>query len=133
MYATKTNGGITRGNMFVEGVQIISNEVPQIFTLYQNYPNPFNPTTKIVFSVPQPKASGLGEVRGAFVSLKVYNALGKEVETLHEKIIQPGTYMAEWNGNNYPSGIYFYVALVSDPNSQIDVIYRESRKMVLVK
>ena len=119
--------------MIIEGVKIISGVIPEKFMLYQNYPNPFNPVTKIVFSVPQPKFYGPGEVRGAYMSLKVYNALGKEVETLHDKIIQPGTYEAEWNASNYPSGIYFYVALVSDPNSQSSLIYRESRKMVLIK
>jgi photosystem II stability/assembly factor-like uncharacterized protein len=49
LYAVRSNGGISRGNLFIEGVKIISNEIPADYKLYQNYPNPFNPSTKIKF------------------------------------------------------------------------------------
>ncbi len=132
MYATKTNGGISRANLFVEGVTLISNEVPKDFMLQQNYPNPFNPTTKIVFSSANLKIINAGDVRGAFVSLRVYNALGQETTVLHDKIIQPGTYSAEWDASAMPSGMYYYSMVVSDPGSGA-VVYKESRKMVLIK
>jgi hypothetical protein len=132
IYATKTNGGISRGNFIVEGVKALSTEIPEGYKLNQNYPNPFNPTTKIVFSVTKLQSISAGDVRGAFVSLKVYNTLGKEVAFLHDKVIQPGTYEAEWNASNMPTGIYYYSLIVSDPSSGA-VVYKESRKMVLIK
>lgn len=132
LYATKTNGGISRGNLFVEGVRLISNEIPQNFGLYQNYPNPFNPSTKIVFNLTKLQSINAGDIRGAFVALKVYDLLGKEVADLHNKVIQPGTYEAEWNASNMPSGMYFYRLIVSDLGSS-KIVYSESRKMVLLK
>ena len=131
MYATKSNGGISRANLFVEGVKLISSEVPEAFRLFQNYPNPFNPTTKIIFS--QARLSGNAtDMRGAFISLKVYDAIGREAAVLHDKIIQPGTYEAEWDASNMPSGIYYYRLLVSDPVSNT-LIFQQARKMVLIK
>lgn len=132
MYAAKTNGGISRANLFIEGVTLISNEIPASFEVMQNYPNPFNPTTKIVFSVGKLNSINLSDVRGAFVSLKVYDLLGKEVADLHNKVIQPGTYFAEWNANSMPSGMYFYRIVIRDPGSD-KVVFSESRKMALIK
>lgn len=68
------------------------------FALQQNYPNPFNPSTTIPFSIAQP----------GLVTLKVYDAAGKDVEILIAETLQPGNYDIEWNGSNHPSGIYFY-------------------------
>jgi hypothetical protein len=132
MYATKTNGGISRGNLIVEGVTLISGEIPTEFNLRQNYPNPFNPTTKIQFSTTKVKGVNSGDVRGAFVSLRVYDALGREAAVLHDKIIQPGTYEAEWDASKMPSGIYYYRIVVSDPKSS-SAVFTQSKKMVLVK
>lgn len=132
MYATKSNGGISRANMLVEGVTIISNEIPQTFKVSQNYPNPFNPTTKITFDLAKIPSYSASDVRGAFVSLKVYNTLGKEVAVLHDKIIQPGSYVADWDASLMPSGMYFYSFVVSDPGSNA-IIYKQSKKMILVK
>lgn len=132
MYAAKTNGGISRANLIVEGVTLISGEVANNFTLNQNYPNPFNPATKITFSLPKLQSIHAGDVRGAFVSLRVYNTLGMEVAVLHDKIIQPGTYSAEWNASNMPSGIYYYSMIINDPGSN-RLVFKETRKMVLIK
>lgn len=132
IYAVRSNGGISRANVVVEGVTLISNEIPANFEVKQNYPNPFNPNTKIVFSVGKLNSNNLSDVRGAFVSLKVYDMLGKEVADLHNKIIQPGTYYAEWNASDMPSGMYFYRIVIKDPGSG-KVVYTESRKMALVK
>jgi hypothetical protein len=68
------------------------------FTLFQNYPNPFNPITVIRFHV----SSQID------VKLKVYDLLGKEVETLVNEMKYPGEYSIQFNGSNLPSGIYFY-------------------------
>ena len=80
------------------GIQPTTNLIPDQFFLSQNYPNPFNPVTHLGFGI-----SELG-----FVSLKVYSALGKEVQTLVNENLSPGTYEVEFNGSDLPSGVYFY-------------------------
>ena len=77
--------------------------LPNEYALFQNYPNPFNPSTQIVFDVPAAE----------FVTLRVYNLLGQDVETLINKSMAPGRYTIEWNGNDMlnnevASGVYFY-------------------------
>jgi hypothetical protein len=82
---------------FETGTEVASSEpLPNRFALYQNTPNPFNPSTTIRFQIPEP----------CFVSLKVYDLLGKEVATLVHEYKTPGLYAAEWNANNLSSGIY---------------------------
>ena len=71
---------------------------PFQFALNQNYPDPFNPTTKISYSIP---ASGL-------VTMKVYNILGQEVQTLFSGIKNAGNYEATFDGTKLASGVYFY-------------------------
>ncbi|MFA6599154.1 MAG: M1 family aminopeptidase [Ignavibacteriaceae bacterium] len=68
------------------------------FELYQNYPNPFNPETVIRYQVP---------TKG-FVSLKVFDVLGKEVAILVNEENTAGTHQVVFNGSNLSSGIYFY-------------------------
>ena len=68
------------------------------YKLSQNYPNPFNPTTTIEYSIPQSR----------FVSLKVYDILGREVKTLVHQQELPGTYKVQFNGSELASGVYFY-------------------------
>jgi hypothetical protein len=68
------------------------------FTLEQNYPNPFNPTTNIRFTIAHPE----------FVSLKVFDLLGREVTTIVNEHLTPGIYLKQWNASNLASGIYFY-------------------------
>lgn len=71
---------------------------PDNYSLAQNYPNPFNPTTHFRFTI--------DDLR--FVSLKVFDLLGREVATLVNETMKPGTYSVEWNASSYPSGVYFY-------------------------
>lgn len=80
------------------GVQNISAEIPRVFSLSQNYPNPFNPTTNIQFGVP----------KNSFVSIKVYDLLGREVATLLNEQKQAGTYLVDFNAASLSSGVYFY-------------------------
>lgn len=96
-------------------VQQIGSEVPNDFELSQNYPNPFNPETTIEFSVP---LTGL-------VKLTIYDALGREVETLVNKEMVTGKYIAKWNASKYSSGVYFY-RLQADN-------FVKTHKMLLVK
>jgi hypothetical protein len=96
-------------------VKQIQSGTPDRFSLSQNYPNPFNPGTKIEFSVP----------RLEYVSMKVYDALGKEVATLVAGDLAPGTYTAEWNAEGLPSGVYFC--------QMRSGAFLETRKVMLLK
>lgn len=105
------------------GITPISNELPNNFSLLQNYPNPFNPNTIIRFSLRSPsdkiKYSGL-------TTLKVFDVLGKDVATLVNEQLNPGTYEVNWNASNFPSGVYFY-KLITD-GKIID-----TKKMILLR
>lgn len=89
------NHGVLRGDAAVP-VEIL--DVPDAFALLQNYPNPFNPSTTIRFALPSP----------SFVTLTIYDLLGKEVETLVQQRHVAGQYEAQWNAEGLPSGMYFY-------------------------
>jgi hypothetical protein len=93
------------------------NSVPAAYNLMQNYPNPFNPSTTIKFEVPKENN----------VHIIIYDAAGREVQTLVNEHMNAGTYQINWNAGNYSSGIYFYTMTTGD-NS-----YRDTKKMVLVK
>ena len=84
-----------------------SENVSTFYKLYQNYPNPFNPMTKIKFDIPD-LGSPLGRGAGGMCVLKVYDILGKEIETLVNEKLNPGTYEVTFNASQYPSGVYFY-------------------------
>jgi glucose/arabinose dehydrogenase len=73
-------------------------EIPLKFSLKQNYPNPFNPSTKINYSI----------AKDEHVSIKVYDILGNEVETLVNKAEAPGNYEVILNGSQMASGVYIY-------------------------
>lgn len=75
-----------------------NNETPVKYSLSQNYPNPFNPVTKIDFEIQ----------KSGFVSLKVYDLLGKEVRTLVSEMKKEGRYQVEFTAGSLASGIYFY-------------------------
>lgn len=102
-------------NNFVIGINQVSNEIPVKFNLYQNYPNPFNPVTKIKFDLPG----------NDFVTLKIYDVLGREIELLINEKLNPGTYSVDWDASNYPSGVYFYRL-----NTER---FTQTKKMLLVK
>jgi photosystem II stability/assembly factor-like uncharacterized protein len=97
MYSISGNGSVMRYRYTPTGVEPVSNAVPTEFRLEQNYPNPFNPSTRIPFAV---RSSG-------FVSLKVYDILGREVRTLVNDNLQPGSYEVMFNADGLTSGVYF--------------------------
>jgi glucose/arabinose dehydrogenase len=78
---------------------------PAGFRLGQNYPNPFNPTTTITFSIESVNGR-VGEP--ARVTLKVYDMLGREVRTLVNENLPPGSYDVTWDAVDMPSGVYMY-------------------------
>jgi hypothetical protein len=77
-----------------------SNEVTDItdFNLHQNYPNPFNPVTNISFDLKE----------NSFVTLKIYDATGKEIQTLVNSRLNAGQHSYNWNADKFSSGVYFY-------------------------
>jgi hypothetical protein len=99
----------------VIGIKQISSVVPDRFKLEQNYPNPFNPTTNIKYQI----------ANSSFTSLKVYDALGREVAALVNEKQSAGTYEVTFNGSSLNSGVYFY-QLITDN-------FKETKKLLLVK
>jgi flagellar hook assembly protein FlgD len=89
--------------------------IPGHYNLSYNYPNPFNPKTTINFSNPTSE----------FVSVNVYDINGTEIITLISETLSNGEHSVEWNGADYPSGIY--IARISSGN------YFQKRKMLLIK
>ncbi len=79
-------------------VKPTSAEIPAEYALKQNYPNPFNPATKIGFNIKQ----------AGFTTLKIYDILGREVESLVNAEMQPGTYEVSFDGHGLSSSVYFY-------------------------
>lgn len=100
--------------------EVFSPNLPDGFALTQNYPNPFNPTTTIRFELP---------VR-SFVTVKVYNLLGREIADLVNETLPAGTFTTEWDGRNNSgleaaSGIYYYRLIAGE--------FIQAKKMVLLK
>ena len=93
----------------------LENDIPSIFALEQNYPNPFNPTTNIQYDIPN----------DVFVSIKVYDMLGREVAELINEFKNAGRYIVGFNGSNLSSGIYYYKIKTGS--------FEQTRRMVLIK
>lgn len=98
-------------------------QLPTEISLLQNYPNPFNPSTSIKYSVSNDE----------FVSLKVYDILGNQIETLINEIKPAGTYDVTWYANRMPSGVYFYRLRVTDPETNSGQEFIETKKMLFLK
>jgi hypothetical protein len=88
---------------------------PDLFILKQNYPNPFNPSTNLEFTIVKP----------GFVSLKIYDMTGRQVATIVNTDLKPGTYKHEFDAANLPSVAYFYT--LSTRNFSV------TKKMLLLK
>jgi len=97
------------------GVNNNSAEMPVKYSLIQNYPNPFNPVTSIKYSLP----------RSGFVSLKIYDVLGKEIIKLVNEYKQAGNYKVDFEASNISSGIYFYKLESAN--------FSATKKMILIK
>jgi hypothetical protein len=97
------------------GINQTISSSPEKFELLQNYPNPFNGSTIIKFSIP----------KSAFVSLKIYNILGREIAILINKNLSRGIYTIPFSNNLTPSGIYFY-SLKTDS-------FTETKKFIVIK
>ncbi len=107
----------------------LSSLIPKQFSLYQNYPNPFNPVTKIKFDIP----ANVGNGRDRSVKVIIYDLLGREVATLVNEQLSPGSYSVDWDGSAFASGVYFYSLIVDDPSTGSGRGYVETKRMVLIK
>lgn len=100
--------------------EIAAGNLPETFSLSQNHPNPFNPSTTIEFQLP----------RSSFVTLDIYDILGRQVNSLVSEFLSPGFKQVVWDGcdaNGAPvsSGVYFY-RLTTDR-------FVETKKMLMLK
>jgi transposase-like protein len=102
----------------VEGQE---NQVPTGFVLHQNYPNPFNPSTTFRFDIPY----------SSFVSLKLYDMLGREVATLVNDEMNPGIYERTFDASGLPSGIY--LVRMNAVGVQEKKIFTETKKIILLR
>ena len=103
------------GTFSYSDVVNVTYDVPAEFVLRQNYPNPFNPSTTINYFVPEE----------SFVSIKIYDFLGREVRTVVNETKSTGSYELLFNASSLPSGTYFYVMTADN--------YSNTKKMVLMK
>lgn len=97
------------------GSEISELSISENYVLYNSYPNPFNPTTIIKYSIPL----------NSFVTLKVYDILGREVKTLVNELKNQGVYEVTFNGENLSSGTYFYRITAGS--------FSETKKFILMK
>jgi hypothetical protein len=91
------------------------NTIPLLYNLSQNYPNPFNPATQIKYDLP----------KQGFVTLKIYDVLGREITKLVNEVKSPGSYIVDFDGTNLSSGVYFYKLEVNG--------FNEVKRMMLIK
>jgi hypothetical protein len=97
-WTTSANiGGSPGANDPVSSVEETPCRMHQTFRLEQNYPNPFNPSTEIRFVVP----------RASYLSIIIYDLLGRKVGTLAQGYFSPGSYTIRWNAQRQRSGLYF--------------------------
>ena len=97
------------------GINYSDSEIPLSYQISQNYPNPFNPSTLINFSIPE----------AGNVKIVIYDALGREIQTLVDNRMGAGNYTTDWNATSYSAGVYFYRITAND--------FVQTKKMVLLK
>ncbi len=98
-----------------KGEMASKEEVPNEYALFENYPNPFNPTTSIKYQIPEE----------GFVTIKIFDVIGREVASLVNQNQKAGKYTAEFNALNFSSGLYIYQLKVND--------FISTKKMMLLK
>jgi hypothetical protein len=97
------------------GIENTFTNLPTEFILRQNYPNPFNPSTCISFNIPTK----------SFVSLRIFDLIGREVATLVSEEMSAGSYSKQFNANTLPSGVYFYRLQAG--------LFTETKKLILLR
>jgi hypothetical protein len=121
VHARLMGSGGTYYNIFVDtaeeasNVGNISGNIPKEYKLEQNYPNPFNPSTNIRYQI----------TNNGFVTLKVFDILGKEVAILVNDYKKAGYYEVQFNSYQLPSGVYFYKLQANN--------FFDTKKFILIK
>jgi photosystem II stability/assembly factor-like uncharacterized protein len=120
LYAGTTEGKINKRAEYAIATPVTelpdnTKVVPDNYYLAQNYPNPFNPATTIKYAIKQT----------GFVTIKVFDMLGREIVTLINEVKSPGNYETEFNAVNLPSGIYLYKIQAG--------YFVQTKKMILIK
>ena len=107
---------LEQGNNYVSVGNENQKNIAGSFILNQNFPNPFNPRTTISYTL----------ANESFVTLKIYDVLGREVETLiQNKKEEAGNHQVIFDAAGFASGTYFYRILTKD--------FSSAKKMLLVK
>ena len=107
--------GVVYGDTTLTGIEEEKAGLISDYKLFQNYPNPFNPTTTIKYQIVKPN----------FVTIKIYDVLGSEVEILVNQYQNSGRYNVTFDANDLSSGIYIYVLKAGS--------YLTSKKLILLK
>lgn len=115
IFAGHYKGKISANKMLLTSIDDKINNLVTGYSINQNYPNPFNPTTTIEYIIPEE----------SFVTLTVYNVLGKKVAALVNKIQKSGNYKINFDAANLASGVYFYKIKAGS--------YRDTKRMLLIK
>ncbi|MBA4312734.1 MAG: hypothetical protein C0417_08900 [Chlorobiaceae bacterium] len=133
LYAGTEVSGVWRRplSQIVTGVTENPNTIPTKFSLEQNYPNPFNPLTIINYQLPIDN----------WVTLKVYNVLGREVATLVNEAKKLGRYEVRFDASTLSSGMYFYRLTAGNPSTSFGSTqdggsgqgFTSTKKILLVK
>lgn len=123
-----TDGGVPGDGFYFDNFRVVNytdgpgvgisqngSEIPLSYALYQNFPNPFNPATKINFNLP----------RSAFVSIKLFDILGREVKNLVNSNMDAGKYTIDLNASELAGGVYFYRIETSE--------FSDTKKLMLIK
>jgi len=123
-FQLNTDAVIPKDGWYIDDIEIFvytitsvqeSDEIVLSYALEQNYPNPFNPSTMIKYSIPEL----------SYVTIKVYDVLGRKVTTLVNEEKPAGNYEIDYNESRLASGIYFYRIKAGD--------FIQTKKMVLIK
>jgi hypothetical protein len=106
---------IEDGNNYISVIDETGAKTSPSFNLYQNYPNPFNPSTYISYHLPT----------SALIVLKVFDVMGREIQTLVSERQNAGNHSVQFNGSKLPSGVYFYRLETG--------MFHDTRKLLLLK
>jgi hypothetical protein len=123
LYRLNNDGELTIDSRSASSVKILilPNETPKEYSLQQNYPNPFNPMTDIRYQLPAQ----------SYVTLRIYNVLGEEVQMLVNEIQDAGYKTVTFDASHLPSGVYVYRIMTLGQDGIVS--YMDAKKMLFLK
>ena len=125
LFAGTDGSGVWRRPLseFVTAVTPVDHPLPEDYILGNSYPNPFNPSTTIEFALS----------KSAFVTLRVYDLLGRKVGELVNEKLAPGNYTTHWDARGLASGVYFYRLQAGEPSAGSGQSFVETKKLILLR